>query len=86
MARTRKTRQFSGLDFATRTAIAWIGAWLPLWILFDAIDVEIPLFLLPVVIVLAVVLKASGYTSVKTRRVLRVALAVGVAAAVLILH
>lgn len=63
-----RRKRFHGLDFATRTIATWIGAWLPVWILFDSCGVKMPIMLLPVTVVLAAVLKVFSYGPAKRRR------------------
>ncbi|MBO4653536.1 MAG: transglutaminase domain-containing protein [Lachnospiraceae bacterium] len=63
-----RRKRFHGLDFATRTIATWIGAWLPIWILFDSCDVEMPIALLPVTVVLAAILKIFSYGPAKRRK------------------
>ncbi|MBP5354051.1 MAG: hypothetical protein J6Y67_02795 [Lachnospiraceae bacterium] len=70
----RRRKQFHGLDFATRTTAAWIGSWLPVWLLFGACDVEMPTALLVVTIVMAIVLKTGSYGSARTWHIVRISL------------
>ena len=84
--KTKPGKPFHGLDFATRTAAAWIGAWLPLWLLFDALEVEVPVTLLLVTFAMAVAIKASAYISKRAKMAARIllALAIVIAAGILL--
>ena len=80
----KRTKQFSVADYLMRTLIAWVAAWLPVWILFDSCGVDIPLALLPVSAIPALVLKMLSYRSARTRNIARIAVVAAVVAAALI--
>ena len=75
----RQMVKFSGLDFAVRTCAAWIGSWLPVWILIDACDVDIPVALLIATLILTVLLKAFAYLEGSAQTIARISLIAAVA-------
>ena len=75
MSRRKKpAMKFNGLDFAVRTCAAWIGSWLPVWILVDACGVDTPVALLVATMILAVLLKAFGYLEGSAQTIARISL------------